>query len=185
MYMQDYVVSPGSEGIGLPALRAIPISADNKHDESLITAQEFIKELTKNPYCQQPSSTVRLPELICEYDRKRFLIRTARNDRAVPKFVPLSLLLHLLYHSHYSILEEHPGGKSVFDSTRREYYWSHMANDVYTILRDCRESAQIRWSKSDNASASSSPQVAHWNLSKWTSWDHFQRNYVAPRSYWS
>lgn len=37
-------------------------------------------------------------------------------------------------HELYPIVDDHPVKRRLFDTLRREFYWSHMNNDAYTTV---------------------------------------------------
>lgn len=96
----------------------------------------------------------------------------------------MSLQAHLVHVSHYPISAGGSGKRHIYDSTRRKYYWPHMANDVYAIVRDCFESAQKRHVMYTDAPSSYILKVASWNLLQGISWYHFRRRDRSTSMYW-
>lgn len=108
-------------------------------DNHPITAQDFIREQGKDLYCRSVSSTLGYLGLTYKYDRNGCLTCTSQIDGATQKVVPTSLTARLLYHAYYHIFPSHPGGKSIYDRMKREYYCRHNAGDVFTAVKDCPE----------------------------------------------
>lgn len=44
-----------------------------------------------------------------------------------------------LYQSHYPRPVEHLGERFMYNNMRRQYFWPHMANDIYLTIRDFSE----------------------------------------------
>lgn len=71
-------------------------------------------------------------------------MRIARIDGALHKIVPTNLHKRVLYLAHHPRLQGHPGAIRMFNPSRREFYWSFMANDVFDTVRDCQYCAKDR-----------------------------------------
>lgn len=87
-------------------------------------------------YCHQALSTVRLPGTMYNFDKNGFLTM-APIYRAMQRVVPSFLPAGLLYKSHYMTLAGHPREGRMYNTMRTENYWRHMADGIYTAVRDC------------------------------------------------
>ena len=72
------------------------------------------------------------------------LILISPVDGAEQTVVPEALQPRVLYLSHYPLLAGHPKGSKMYDSMRRNYYWSQIANDFFQTAKDCRPCAEAR-----------------------------------------
>lgn len=66
------------------------------------------------------------------YDQETVLVRQSKVYGDVQKFVLESLLVQLLYTSHYPVLFCHSVGIRLYDTLRREFHSPHINNDAYT-----------------------------------------------------
>lgn len=76
--------------------------------------------------------------------RNGILTRVSLLDNAAHKVVPASMQRQVLKCFHYSLLAGHPGARRMYDSIRREFYWPHMANDVYQVVKESNSCARMR-----------------------------------------
>lgn len=113
------------------------------------TEQEFIHEHGTDSYCRQAVSRVGLPGMTFNSDRNGLMVCTAPIAGAVQKFIRTSLQLRLLYNYHCPTLAGHPSEGRVYDSMQREYYWLHIANEVYTTVRVLSNAAELSCQKCD------------------------------------
>lgn len=100
--------------------------------------QEFIHEQVKDTCCHQASPTVGFLGYTYNYDRNGFW-RTGPTGGALQNVFLTFLQPQLQYQWHCSLLAGHPEEWQMYDTMRREYYWLHMANDVYMTVRYLRE----------------------------------------------
>lgn len=73
------------------------------------------------------------------YCTNGFLVCTSPIHGVVQKFFSTSLQPCFPYHLHFPTLPGHSSGRDIYSSMRREDNWPHMAKDVSTIVRDCRD----------------------------------------------
>lgn len=92
--------------------------------------------------CQAAGKSVRLPASWITDDHHGFLVRQVRVSRALQKYVPVTLHAYLLYLSHYPTLARHHREQRMYDTMRRHFFWSHMANDVHRTEEDWSSCAQ-------------------------------------------
>ena len=109
-----------------------------------ITAEEFLQEQSKDPFCIAKAKMVGDANSHFDVDQYGFLVRRSNLDGALQRVVPKTLRARVLYLSHYPRLAGHPGGLRMYMTLRREYYWPHMANDAFAVARDCRSCRRIR-----------------------------------------
>lgn len=111
--------------------------AELKNNERQMSTHDFIVNHAKDSYCGQATSTIGVLGPAYHYDRYGLLWRVFPIEDAVQTDFPNSLRARLLYHSHYPCLAGQPGEERMFDIVRREYYWTHMGNELYTTVKDC------------------------------------------------
>lgn len=58
-------------------------------------------------------------------------------DGALQRYVPAILRRCVLSLYYQSLMAGHPGERRMNNSMRREFYMSHVANDVYATVCDC------------------------------------------------
>jgi Integrase zinc binding domain/Integrase core domain len=75
---------------------------------------------------------------------KYVLGRRSPIDGSIQIVVPVSLRDRLLLLAHYPPISAHPGGKRLYASLRRHYYWPRMVSDVYQVVAKCEQCLQER-----------------------------------------
>lgn len=58
--------------------------------------------------------------------------------------IPEVLRERFLYMTHYPVTSAHPGGRRMYTSLRRNFYWLRLALDCYTTVKQCSSCAQNR-----------------------------------------
>lgn len=114
-------------------------ATENGNNETPKTVQDFIYEHAKDSNYLQASATLRIPRSSFKYNRNGFLGCNAPIERELQKVILRWLQASLLYHLQYLRLVGHQSERSVYDSMRREFYWPHIVNGVYTTLRELQE----------------------------------------------
>lgn len=176
MFMQDEDVLNDKGGIGLHPIYAITPSTDTKQGKPPITKQEFIHKQGRNWYCCKVSYSGELPGSMFNQYRTGYLVCTAPIYMAVQISVYMFLQPCLLYHLHYPTLAPHLSARRMYSEMRSEYYWSHITNDIYTTVRNFANTSERYGQRNDDAPYNYFPQVTHWSLSQWISWDRLQRH---------
>ena len=69
-----------------------------------------------------------------------FLVRMVESNPQI--VVPHSLQQRVLHLSHYVKLGAHPGGRKLYLTLRRDFYWPAMAFDCYAVSRSCTDCAR-------------------------------------------
>lgn len=120
--------------------------ADRKTEEEVDIPNfcEFTKAQKMNHECHRSAEAVGKPNSTFLYDAVGLLIRVSTINRASQRSVPANLPPRILRLCHYSLLAGNPGERQVYDSMRREFHWSHMANDACSTVRDCQSCAKNR-----------------------------------------
>lgn len=72
------------------------------------------------------------------------VVRFLSLDVASKMYVPATLRARVLYLCHDSLLVSYSGKRCMYDSMRKELYWSEKPNDVYTTARDFPSCAKNR-----------------------------------------
>lgn len=61
------------------------------------------------------------------YDKVGLLVRLSPKDGSVLKLFPVKLRELIIRISHYPSMEGHPGGRKIYETLLRSFYWPHMA----------------------------------------------------------
>jgi len=109
-----------------------------------ISLEELLREQLNDPLCQKLRARLDKGEGIAYLDdiRTGVLTRIAcAHDQVV---VPKKLRARILNMAHHSRAASHPGGKKMYRSLQRAYYWPSMAVDAYVTVKGCNECAKER-----------------------------------------
>lgn len=99
---------------------------------SLPTAEEFLRFQASYNYCQESIRTVGIPNSKFTYDLIVYLVLNSLLCGSLQCVVPVALQPMILALGHYSVTSGHPGCRSVYDTLRQYFFWSHMHNYVHT-----------------------------------------------------
>ena len=145
---EDFIESDYADGDELLAIHGAVPSVEMMQP---ITREELIQEQTADHYCQSILSELnRGKPLPFMEDDTGVLVRTVtRNAQMV---VPEKLRLRVLYYGHYALLAGAPGGRKLYTTLRRDYYWPSLAIDCYRTVRNCAECARNRIKLRKNSS---------------------------------
>ena len=72
-----------------------------------------------------------------QLDEEGVLLCIAPFDNATQIVVPPTSRKRVLHNSHYSSTAGHPGGRSMYYTLRRQYYWPQMSSETCTTARQC------------------------------------------------
>lgn len=70
-------------------------------------------------------------------DNKRILSWRSKVNKATQTVLAESLCTRVLYLSHHSPTSGHPGERCMYDKFRQNYYWPHMAYNIYVSVTQC------------------------------------------------
>ena len=101
---------------------------------------EQAEDVVCDRYCEQSKQ----PYSPFKVKDNSLLIRISPVDGAAQTVVPESIKRRVLYLSHYPLLAGHPNGSKMYDSMRRNYYCSVMANGVFQTAKYFRPCAEAR-----------------------------------------
>lgn len=87
-------------------------------------------------------ATVGQPKRSFLYNAVRVIIKVSPVNGATQRYVPAVSWPRVQHLYFYSLMEGHYGDRQMYDSTRRNFYWSQMTNDVYATVRDCHSCAR-------------------------------------------
>ena len=109
-----------------------------------IATQELLSEQIKDEFCASVRS--RLEEGVrLEFEDNP---QTGVLERILPTHraavIPKSLQARLLNAEHYPVCAGHEGGRRMYTSLRRRYYWPRMAVDCYETVAACRKCSEER-----------------------------------------
>ena len=137
---QEFLETEYAEGDAILVLHG-----PNPDDELLnpVTREEIVREQAEDPYCKDIRSTINQGHILpFEDDDTGVLIRTVtRNPQVV---IPQKLKARLLHFTHHALLSGAPGGRKLYYTLRRDYYWPSMAVDAYDTVRNCTDCARNR-----------------------------------------
>ncbi|CDF34164.1 unnamed protein product [Chondrus crispus] len=111
-----------------------------------VTPEELIREQAVDPFCnrikeEMDAGKVRTFSMKTE-ELEGTLCRTAAEF--VQVVIPQSLRDRVLGLSHYAKLAGHPGGRKLYKTLRRYFYWPTMASDCYAVAKNCAACARER-----------------------------------------
>ena len=117
-----------------------------EQDASLLVpvkAEELLLSQRDDAFCkairERLNAGQHLPFLV---NQDGLLVRTVEpHDQII---VPEALRARILYIHHHAKLAGAPGGRRLYTSLRRHYYWPSMALDSYATVRNCPECAKNR-----------------------------------------
>lgn len=75
---------------------------------------------------------------------ENFLVGSDPIHGVVQEVIPISIQQSLLYHLHYPTLAGQPGERGMYEIIGNRFYWPHIANKVYTIVKDCCKCARSK-----------------------------------------
>ena len=70
------------------------------------------------------------------------LLRHVETDEQL--VLPKALRPRVLHIAHYAKTSGHPGGQKLYEALRKDYYWSSLAVDAYSTVRNCVTCAKNR-----------------------------------------
>ena len=105
-----------------------------------IPLEEWISEQSSDGFCKQVRTRMDedpMSSNTFQVDHQGILVRKAGLDASQQVVVPETLRPRLLTNCHYSATAGHPGGRRMYDTMRRRYYWPTMPVDIYSTVRQC------------------------------------------------
>jgi len=112
---------------------------------SPVTLEELHKAQQEDADCREWlefSKQKDSPFFTVMHNRLQILYRRAALDGQRQICVPTSLRPRVLYLTHYPPTAGHPGGRKMYQTLRRTYYWPSMALESYSYLRSCYKCTQ-------------------------------------------
>ena len=108
-----------------------------------INLEELLRSQLSDNFCASIRSRLNEGEgLPFALDADGVLCRTVQR---VPQIVvPHSLRSRVLHLSHYPKLSGHPGGRKMYKTLARHFYWPALAVDCYAVARNCSACARER-----------------------------------------
>ena len=110
---------------------------------NVITPEELLRAQANDSFCLSIRSRLNGGEDLPFVDDYRgYLTRVVeRHLQVVIREILRARILHMEHHVKTSA---HPGGRRMYYSIRREYYWPSMAVDCYNTVRNCETCAKNR-----------------------------------------
>lgn len=110
-----------------------------------VTMEEIILEQAKDAFCCLKRTEMdRDKNSPFQLNEEGALVRIAPFDSATQIVVPRTLRKRVLHSSHYPTTAGHPGGRRMYYTLRRQYYWPQMSSETYTTARQCDLCAKER-----------------------------------------
>ena len=132
---------------------AILATEETTDDEAMlrpVSVEELIQAQTSDPFCvrirQRLNGGQQLP---FEGNDEGLLCRRVEQYQQI--IVPPELRPRILHIGHHARLAGAPGGRKLYTTLRREYYWPTMALDCYATVRNCAHCARNRLKLRRNA----------------------------------
>ena len=111
---------------------------------SAITIDEIIEEQRVDNFCQ--TVLANMGKYSAFYEDEDGVVR--RRPRLRHEYaaivLPPALRPRALHLMHYVPTAGHPGQTKMYANMRRQFYWPHMAADIFTTVRDCVSCARER-----------------------------------------
>ena len=117
-----------------------------------ISIEEIVEAQARDEFCQSIRSALERGERVAFRDcpESGMLERVFPDHTAL--VVPVSLQPRLLMLAHQPQVAGHPGGRKMYQTLRRQYYWPGLALDCYQTVRSCAHCARERIRLQQNAS---------------------------------
>ena len=132
-------------------LLAMSLDVPTGDQAATVSREEMATSQMIDPFCADIRSRISGGEqLPFEEDDSGLLIRIVSRYRQI--VVPKALRERILYMGHHTVLAGAPGGRKLYATLRRDYYWPSMAVDCYRTVRNCTECAKNRLKLKRNAS---------------------------------
>ena len=108
-----------------------------------MTREEIARHQMTDEFCttirQYLNQGEKIPFLV---DDTGVLVRTVEADPQV--VVPHAPKARVLNMGHHTTLAGHPGGRKMYYTLRKDYYWPALAVDCYATVRNCSDCARER-----------------------------------------
>lgn len=120
---------------GIPTVLAI---SDDEHREqdSPIFVDTFLYEQKRDADCTAMPKTVGVPGSAFATDKNGLFEKVSKPDGASQIVVPLRLRPRIFYLGHYLLMQGHQGGRRMYETLRKTFYWRFMANKSYQTVRN-------------------------------------------------
>lgn len=70
------------------------------------------------------------------------MVRQSKMDACVQKLVPVPFCARVVYKAQYPVLADNTSERRTQDKLQREFYWPHLASDVYINVAKCQSCVQ-------------------------------------------
>ncbi|CAN8069116.1 unnamed protein product [Agarophyton chilense] len=135
-----------------PNLARPQVNAITPEEKELlpISMEKLLQAQVEDESCKETAQFVRTPGSLVDYERFGLLCRRSPLDGALQRVIPTSLRAPFLYLAHFPRLGGHPGGRRVYQTLRKFFYWPLMAQDLWQTARNRASCAQIRGSRASH-----------------------------------
>jgi transposase InsO family protein len=114
-------------------------------ESSPITLSELEREQKMDAECIEWETLSRLKQSSFFIEVKNglsILCRRASKDGRTQLCIPKSLRSRLLNLNHYPATAGHPGGKKMYQTMRKTFYWPGLSKEAYEVVKRCTECIQ-------------------------------------------
>lgn len=108
------------------------------------TIEELTVKKTKKACCGKATSQVVMSESEFQAEHNGLSVRTLKIDACVQNGVTVCPRARTPYAKHYPRIVRHTGERRTYDKTQMEFFWPHMASDVYQTVSSCATSPRNR-----------------------------------------
>ncbi len=121
-----------------------PASPHRPEPPRRISVHQMLSEQHEDELCKTIRDAINTGHPSLFFDDGVTGVLHRRNGDEKQVFVPRSLRQRLLHMAHYSAPGGHPGGRKMYKTIRRSYYWPALPVEVYRVVRTCHECTKER-----------------------------------------
>ncbi|CAN8068757.1 unnamed protein product [Agarophyton chilense] len=99
-----------------------------------VTREKILREQAQDAYCRTLADQIGFKGSPFDVDHNGYIVRRSTFYGSLQKVVPKALRPRVLYLAHYPRLSGHPGAIRMYYTLTQQFYWPHMAHDVYTFV---------------------------------------------------
>lgn len=119
------------------------LNPDENSTVEPITTEELISTQLSDRFCTDIRARLDRGERLPFLDDEQGIL-TRIVDENTQVVIPQELQSRLLHISHFAKTAGHPGGRKLYYTLRRRYYWPSMALDCHAVTTSCTECARER-----------------------------------------
>ena len=104
-----------------------------------LLARSYFENSTRTNSARRSAPVLTRGSVPIAIDADDFLCRTSEAKHRI--VVPHNLKQRVLYLSHYPKVAGHPGGRKLYKTLSRHFYWLFQESDCYATVSNCTECA--------------------------------------------